>query len=70
MNSRELTLVSAAAAISAFASAVTIYLFFNPKRRSATDPDSGVNGFHHRSSSSQNPFDPSKRKGFVVFSYF
>lgn len=73
MNSRELTLVSAAAVIGAFASAVTIRLFLNPKRRSVTDPDSALNGFHQRKSSSsspQNPFDPSKRKGFVDFYFY
>ncbi|CAN4087973.1 unnamed protein product [Withania somnifera] len=65
MNSRELKLVSAAAVIGAFASAMTIRLFFNPKRRSVTDSDSEINGFHQRKSSSQNPFDPSKRLGYL-----
>ncbi|KAG5617948.1 hypothetical protein H5410_017775 [Solanum commersonii] len=68
MNSRELTLFSAAAVFGAFASAMTIRLFFNPKSRSVTDPDSGANGFHQRKSlSSRNPFDPSKREGYLTW---
>ncbi|OIT04798.1 PREDICTED: deoxycytidylate deaminase [Nicotiana attenuata] len=65
MNSREVALVSAATVLGAFASAITVRLFFSPKRRSITDSDSGVNGFQQRKSSSQNPFDPSKRLGYL-----
>ncbi|KAF3676492.1 putative deoxycytidylate deaminase-like isoform X2 [Capsicum annuum] len=66
MNSRELTLVSAAAVIGAFASAMTIRFFFNPKRPSVTDSDSsGVDRSQQRKSSSKNPFDPSKRLGYL-----
>ncbi|KAJ8536568.1 hypothetical protein K7X08_034969 [Anisodus acutangulus] len=65
MNSRELTLVSAAAVVGAFASAMTLRLFFNPKRRSVTDPDSRVNGLYQRKSSSKNSFDPSKRQRYL-----
>ncbi|KAK4350626.1 hypothetical protein RND71_029939 [Anisodus tanguticus] len=65
MNSRELTLVSAAAVVGAFASAMTLRLFFNPKRRLVTDPDSRVNGLYQRKSSSKNPFDPSKRQRYL-----
>nr|XP_016495899.1 PREDICTED: deoxycytidylate deaminase-like isoform X1 [Nicotiana tabacum] len=61
MNSREVALVSAATVLGAFASAITIHLFFTPKKRSITDSD----GFHQRKSSSQNPFDPSKRQGYL-----
>ncbi|MCD7451099.1 hypothetical protein HAX54_009547 [Datura stramonium] len=58
MNSKELTLVSAAAVIGALASAMTI-------RCSSIRKDSGINGFHRRKTSSRNPFDPSKRQGYL-----
>ncbi|XP_038686493.1 deoxycytidylate deaminase [Tripterygium wilfordii] len=60
MNSRELVLVSTAAVFGALASAITFRIFLNPKKQSPRKDFSGS-----RKCSSQSPFDPSKRKGYL-----
>ncbi|KAK6153281.1 hypothetical protein DH2020_012920 [Rehmannia glutinosa] len=63
MNSRDVTLLSAATVFGAVASAMAVGLFFNfrsPKYRWSQ------NGVAEQKSSSQSPFDPAKRKGSVV----
>ncbi|TXG54370.1 hypothetical protein EZV62_019626 [Acer yangbiense] len=65
MNSRELTLVSTATVFGALASALAFrFFFFNPKKYF-----SRINSPHNdvvsSKSSSPNPFDPSKRKGYL-----
>ncbi|KAM7480156.1 hypothetical protein LguiA_028369 [Lonicera macranthoides] len=73
MNWRDLTLISVATLFGAAASATAIQLFFNPRTRtynnkccSAFDSESnGVVQSRKSTSSSHNPFDPSKRKGYL-----
>ncbi|ONI07975.1 hypothetical protein PRUPE_5G150900 [Prunus persica] len=65
MNSRELALVSTATVFGALASALACrFLLSNPKKQS-TKLDSSENGPVPRKYSSQSPFDPSKRKGYL-----
>ncbi|GFP79898.1 deoxycytidylate deaminase [Phtheirospermum japonicum] len=62
MNSREITLFSAATVFGAVASAVAVGLFYNfrnPKYRCSK------NGVAKEKSSRQSPFDPAKRKGYL-----
>ncbi|KAL0357598.1 UNVERIFIED_CONTAM: putative deoxycytidylate deaminase [Sesamum calycinum] len=62
MNSREITLLSAAAVLGAVTSAISVSLFFNfrsPKKRCSE------NGVEEKKSALQSPFDPAKRKGYL-----
>ncbi|XP_068655780.1 uncharacterized protein [Aristolochia californica] len=60
MNSRDLLLVSTAAIFGAFASAVVVRFFSNPRKPSV----STCNGLVERPPK-QSPFNPSKRKGYL-----
>ncbi|KAK1567399.1 hypothetical protein Q3G72_011658 [Acer saccharum] len=65
MNSRELTLVSTATVFGALASALAFrFFFFNPKKYFSRI-NSPHNDIVSSKSSSPNPFDPSKRKGYL-----
>uniref|UniRef100_A0A5B7B9A2 dCMP deaminase n=1 Tax=Davidia involucrata TaxID=16924 RepID=A0A5B7B9A2_DAVIN len=64
MNSREIALISTATVFGAVASAIAIRFFFNPKKH-FSGIDSSLNGVAERKASSQSPFDPSKRKGYL-----
>ncbi|GAB4860437.1 hypothetical protein Ancab_035597 [Ancistrocladus abbreviatus] len=65
MNSRELVLVSSAALIGAITSAIAIRFFFNPKKHLFLK-DSASNGiFDGQKVASKDPFDPSKRRGYL-----
>ncbi|KAL2253947.1 UNVERIFIED_CONTAM: Deoxycytidylate deaminase [Sesamum indicum] len=66
MNSREITLLFAAAGLGAVTSAISVSLFFNfrsPKKRCSE------NGVEEKKSALQSPFDPAKRKGSHGISY-
>ncbi|KAB2609121.1 deoxycytidylate deaminase-like [Pyrus ussuriensis x Pyrus communis] len=65
MNSRELALVSTAAVFGALASALTCRFFFSNPRRQSPKLDLSKNGVVSRKCSSQSPFDPSKREGYL-----
>lgn len=65
MNSRDVALFSAAAVFGAVSTAVAFTHFFNsrePKKRCSPQ-----NGVVKKKPSRQNPFDPAKRNGSVVF---
>ncbi|KAA8542117.1 hypothetical protein F0562_023269 [Nyssa sinensis] len=64
MNPREFALISTATLFGAVASAVAFRLFFNPKKHFSRT-DSSMNDVTERKASSQSPFDPSKRKGYL-----
>ncbi|XP_057971668.1 uncharacterized protein LOC131160245 [Malania oleifera] len=64
MNTRELALISAATAFGALASALAICFFSSTKKRSLRI-DSSSNGVIAAKSSSQSPFDPTKRKRYL-----
>lgn len=67
MNSRELAVISTAVVFGAFASSLAFRLFFSGRgKEHPTKDDLSANGVVSSRSSSQNEFDPSKRKGFVV----
>ncbi|CAJ2664203.1 unnamed protein product [Trifolium pratense] len=61
MNSRELTLVATATAFGALASAIA----FRFLHRSQTHPSETITSQNGTVSSSGDPFDPSKRKGYL-----
>ncbi|CAK9158769.1 unnamed protein product [Ilex paraguariensis] len=65
MNSREMVLVSTATLFGAFASAMAMRFFFNPKKHLCSTINSESNGVVGRKNSTQSPFDPSKRKGYL-----
>ncbi|KGN64411.1 deoxycytidylate deaminase [Cucumis sativus] len=64
MNSRDLALVSTAAVLSAFTSAIACRFFFSPKKHRSRF-DLSRNGALLNNGSSRCPFDPSKREGFL-----
>lgn len=64
MNTRDLTLISTATIAGAVASAIAIRFFVNPRKKlSAADSTSDV--VLRRNSSSDDPYDPSKRNGYL-----
>ncbi|EXB98027.1 Deoxycytidylate deaminase [Morus notabilis] len=67
MNPRELTLISTATIFGAIASAFAFRFFFsfNSNKQSRRRSDSPANGVVRKNCSSQSPFDPSKRKGYL-----
>ncbi|XP_062030059.1 uncharacterized protein LOC133745916 [Rosa rugosa] len=67
MNSRELTLVSTATVFGALASALAIRVFFTKPKKQSPKLNSSQNGVVSRKCSSQSPFDPSKRKGYLTW---
>lgn len=65
MNSRDLTLVSSATLIVAVTSAIVIrYFFSNPKQQSSVKTLKS-NGFLEENRAFPDPFDPSKRLGYI-----
>ncbi|KAL5543903.1 hypothetical protein UlMin_007687 [Ulmus minor] len=65
MNPRELTLVSTAAIFGALASAFAFRFVFSDRNKNSLSIDSSANGVAQKNCSSQNPFDSSKRKGYL-----
>ncbi|KAJ0587030.1 putative dCMP deaminase [Helianthus annuus] len=66
MNSRDLTLVSTAAVAGALASAFVIRLLVNPsKKKLVTTDTSTSDDVLQKKSSSNDPYDSSKRKGYL-----
>ncbi|PON77301.1 Deoxycytidylate deaminase-related [Parasponia andersonii] len=65
MSPRELTLVSTATIFGALASALAYRFFFFNHPKKSHPLDSPLNGVVSRNRSSQSPFDPSKRKGYL-----
>ncbi|PON72137.1 Deoxycytidylate deaminase-related [Trema orientale] len=65
MSPRELTLVSTATIFGALASALAYRFFFFNHPKKSHGLDSSLNGVVSRNRSSQSPFDPSKRKGYL-----
>ncbi|KAK1357943.1 CMP/dCMP-type deaminase domain-containing protein [Heracleum sosnowskyi] len=60
MNSRDLTIISTASFVGALVSAITVRFLFSPKKRI-----SAPNDVVRAKKSSQSPFDPAKRKGYI-----
>ncbi|CAK9183175.1 unnamed protein product [Ilex paraguariensis] len=60
-----MVLVSTATLFGAFASAMAMRFFFNPKKHLFSTINSESNGVVGRKNSTQSPFDPSKRKGYL-----
>ncbi|KAJ8634195.1 hypothetical protein MRB53_027531 [Persea americana] len=68
MNSRELVIVSTATIFGALASAITFRFLINPGKPSSSSSssiDSSSSNGALDNSSKPNPFDPSKRKGYL-----
>ncbi|KAF4377819.1 hypothetical protein G4B88_031485 [Cannabis sativa] len=67
MNSRDLTLLSSATIFGALASALAcrLFFFFNHSTNQSLRVDSSDKVVVPRNCSSQSPFDPSKRKGYL-----
>ncbi|EYU17701.1 hypothetical protein ABFS82_04G172400 [Erythranthe guttata] len=63
MNSREITLFTAATLFGAVASAISVGLFFNTRSSKSRRSSNGVVG--KKLSPRQSPFDPAKRKGYL-----
>ncbi|XP_076927642.1 uncharacterized protein LOC143591278 [Bidens hawaiensis] len=64
MNSRDLTLISTAAVAGALASAIAIRYLVNPSKKLLSDTSNSKDVLHN-SSFSNDPYDPSKRKGYL-----
>ncbi|GKV05476.1 hypothetical protein SLEP1_g17483 [Rubroshorea leprosula] len=64
MNSQELTLVLTATVIGAIVSAFAFHFYFNPRKRFFR-PYSFQNGVDPQKCSSLDPFNPSKREGYL-----
>ncbi|KAH1074694.1 hypothetical protein J1N35_027022 [Gossypium stocksii] len=65
MNCRDVALVSTATIFGALASAFAYYTFFSNPSKPSSRINSSANGDVSKQRSSQDPFDPSKRKGYL-----
>lgn len=65
MNSRDLTLISTAAIAGAIASAIAIRFVVNPRKKKLSAATSTSDVVVWKNSSSDDPYDPSKRKGYL-----
>ncbi|KAJ9559535.1 hypothetical protein OSB04_004695 [Centaurea solstitialis] len=65
MNSRDLALISTAAIAGAVASAIAIRLLANPRKKPSSAAASNSAAVLRRNSSSGDPYDPSKRNGYL-----
>ncbi|KAE8720176.1 Deoxycytidylate deaminase [Hibiscus syriacus] len=65
MNCRDVALVSIATIFGAFASAFAYHTFFSIPSKKSSPINSSQNGDVSKKRSSQDPFDPSKRKGYL-----
>ncbi|XP_017973785.1 PREDICTED: deoxycytidylate deaminase [Theobroma cacao] len=65
MNSREVALVSTATFVGALASAFAYHLFLSSPKKQSSRADSSRNGVVSKNRPCQDPFDTSKRKGYL-----
>ncbi|GMH16731.1 hypothetical protein Nepgr_018572 [Nepenthes gracilis] len=64
MNSKDMALVSSATLIGAVTSAIVV-LFFTNRKKQFNGKDSGSNNIIPEKISRNDPFDPSKRRGYL-----
>ncbi|KVH98143.1 deoxycytidylate deaminase [Cynara cardunculus var. scolymus] len=65
MNSRDLTLISTATIAGALVSAIAIRFLVNPRKKLSAASTSSSDAVLRRKSSSDDPYDPSKRNGYL-----